>query len=87
MQKTLFRGIEMLKNVEADVLIETTASNYKDAEPGMTHITTAMKKGMHVISVNKGSACISVPVPHGTLPHTIKSNSSLAEQLGEELQF
>ena len=47
-------GNEILKNIEADVLIETTASNYKDAEPGMTHITTAMKKGMHVISVNKG---------------------------------
>ena len=25
-------GVEILKNVEADVLIETTASNYKDAE-------------------------------------------------------
>lgn len=54
-------GIEMLKNVEADVLIETTASNYKDAEPGMTHITTAMKKGMHVISVNKGPLALAFP--------------------------
>ena len=52
--KNTMSGIDMLKNLEADVLIETTASNYKDAEPGMTHITTAMKKGMHVISVNKG---------------------------------
>ncbi|MEO2220197.1 MAG: homoserine dehydrogenase [Nitrosopumilus sp.] len=54
-------GIEMLKNVEADVLIETTASNYKDAEPGMTHIITAMKKGMHVISVNKGPLALAFP--------------------------
>ena len=54
-------GIDMLKNVEADVLIETTASNYKDAEPGMTHITTAMKKGMHVISVNKGPLALAFP--------------------------
>ena len=54
-------GIEMLKNIEADVLIETTASNYKDAEPGMTHITTAMKKGMHVISVNKGPLALAFP--------------------------
>jgi len=51
----------MLKNVEADVLIETTASNYKDAEPGMTHITSAMKKGMHVISVNKGPLALAFP--------------------------
>jgi homoserine dehydrogenase len=54
-------GMDMLKNVEADVLIETTASNYKDAEPGMTHITTAMKKGMHVISVNKGPLALAFP--------------------------
>ena len=26
---------DILKNIEADVLIETTASNYKDAEPGI----------------------------------------------------
>jgi len=54
-------GSEVLKNVEADVLIETTASNYKDAEPGMTHIITAMKKGMHVISVNKGPLALAFP--------------------------
>ncbi|AFS82527.1 homoserine dehydrogenase [Candidatus Nitrosopumilus sediminis] len=59
--KNTMSGIEMLKNVDADVLIETTASNYKDAEPGMTHITTAMKKGMHVISVNKGPLALAFP--------------------------
>ena len=59
--KNKMTGVEILKNVEADVLIETTASNYKDAEPGMTHITTAMKKGMHVISVNKGPLALAFP--------------------------
>lgn len=59
--KNSMSGTDMLKNVEADVLIETTASNYKDAEPGMTHITTAMKKGMHVISVNKGPLALAFP--------------------------
>ena len=59
--KNSMSGIDMLKNVEADVLIETTASNYKDAEPGMTHITTAMKKGMHIISVNKGPLALAFP--------------------------
>jgi len=38
-----------------------TASNYKDAEPGMTHISTAMKKGLHVISVNKGPLALAFP--------------------------
>ena len=59
--KNSLSGIEMLKNIEADVLIETTASNYNDAEPGMTHIITAMKKGMHVISVNKGPLALAFP--------------------------
>ena len=59
--KNTMSGIDMLKNIEADVLIETTVSNYKDAEPGMTHITTAMKKGLHVISVNKGPLALAFP--------------------------
>lgn len=54
-------GMQMLKEVKADVLIETTPSNYKDAEPGMTHITTAMRKGMHVITVNKGPLALAFP--------------------------
>ncbi len=54
-------GLDIINNVEADVLIETTASNYKDAEPGMTHIVSAMKKGMHVISVNKGPLALAFP--------------------------
>ena len=59
--KNSWSGIEMLKNIDADVLIETTASNYNDAEPGMSHIITAMKKGIHVISVNKGPLALAFP--------------------------
>ena len=54
-------GLDIIKNIDADVLIETTASNYRDAEPGMSHITNAMKLGMHVISVNKGPLAIAFP--------------------------
>lgn len=59
--KNSMSGSDIIKNVEADVLIETTASNYKDAEPGMTHIISAMKKRMHVISVNKGPLALAFP--------------------------
>jgi len=54
-------GTEIINNLEAEVLIETTESNYKDAEPGMTHIIDAMKRGMHVISVNKGPLALAFP--------------------------
>jgi len=59
--KNNMTGLDIIKNIDADVLIETTASNYKNAEPGMTHITSAMKKGMHVISVNKGPLALAFP--------------------------
>ncbi|HSA98354.1 MAG TPA: homoserine dehydrogenase [Candidatus Nitrosotenuis sp.] len=59
--KNSWRGRDIINNVEADVLIETTASNYKDAEPGMSHIISAMKNGMHVISVNKGPLALAFP--------------------------
>jgi len=55
------QGRDMIKNMDADVLIETTASNYRDAEPGMTHIVTAMRQRMHVVSVNKGPLALAFP--------------------------
>ena len=59
--KNSISGIEIINDLEAEVLIETTESNYKDAEPGMTHIVNAMKRGMHVISVNKGPLALAFP--------------------------
>ena len=59
--KSHLSGIEMIKTLDADIMIETTASNYKDAEPGMTHIITAMKRKMDVISVNKGPLALAFP--------------------------
>lgn len=53
--------VDLIKSLDADVLVEITASNYKDAEPGMTHITEAMKHGLHVISVNKGPLALAFP--------------------------
>lgn len=54
-------GLDMISGLEAEVLIETTTSNYKDAEPGMSHIIHAMKKGLHVITVNKGPLALAFP--------------------------
>ena len=66
-------GINMINDLEADVLIETTESNYKDAEPGMSHIIGAMKRGMHVISVNKGPLALAFPslMELATYNHTL----------------
>ena len=54
-------GLDMITGMEAEVLIETTPSNYKNAEPGMSHIINAMKSGLHVITVNKGPLALAFP--------------------------
>ena len=54
-------GPEMIRSLDADVLIESTVSNYADAEPGISHITGAMREGMHVVSVNKGPLALFFP--------------------------
>ncbi len=54
-------GADMISGMEAEVLIEATPSNYKDAEPGMSHIVNAMKNGLHVITVNKGPLALAFP--------------------------
>jgi len=54
-------GADMISGMEVEVLIETTPSNYKDAEPGMSHIVNAMKNGLHVITVNKGPLALAFP--------------------------
>jgi homoserine dehydrogenase len=38
----------------ADVLIELTPLNTQDGEPAISHVRTALEKGMHVVSANKG---------------------------------
>lgn len=44
----------MLKNNDVDVVIEMTPTNRETGEPGMTHITRCLEKGIHVITSNKG---------------------------------
>jgi len=38
----------------ADLLIELTPLNRLDGEPAISHVRTALEKGMHVVSANKG---------------------------------
>jgi homoserine dehydrogenase len=38
----------------ASVLIEATPTNLTDGEPGRTHIVAALRRGMEVVSANKG---------------------------------
>lgn len=51
--------IEGLEASSADILVEVTPTNLRDAEPGMSHIRAALAKGMHVVTANKGPVALA----------------------------
>ena len=44
---------------DCNVLAEATGTNLRDAEPGISHIRTALSAGMHVVTANKGPAALA----------------------------
>src|SRR5439155_11418464 len=52
-------ALEGLQACSADILVEVTPTNLRDAEPGMSHIRMALSKGMHVVTANKGPAALA----------------------------
>lgn len=52
--KKNYTGKEALSSLPADILVETTPTNIKDGEPGLTHIRTALQQGRHVVTAAKG---------------------------------
>ncbi len=49
-----YSGKEALSAGLGDLLVETTPTNIKDGEPGLTHIRTALEKRLHVVTAAKG---------------------------------
>ena len=47
-------GLEAIKKIEADIVLEVTPTNIKTGEPGLSHMITAMKNKKHVVTSNKG---------------------------------
>ena len=43
-----------VENMDADIVVEVTPTNIKDAQPGLNHIVKAFDRGMHVVTSNKG---------------------------------
>lgn len=55
------KAVNVIDEVESDVIIELTPTNIKDGQPGLTHIEAALKKGVHVITANKGPLALALP--------------------------
>ncbi len=52
-------ALEGLQATSADILVEVTPTNLRDAEPGMGHIRLALSKSMHVVTANKGPVALA----------------------------
>jgi homoserine dehydrogenase len=69
-------NLDFIKASGANVLFENTPVSYKDGQPALDHIRTAMSLGMHAITANKG------PVVHGY--HSLKA---LTQSTGAHFLF
>jgi homoserine dehydrogenase len=47
-------AIDLLGRADADILVETTPTNLRDAEPARTHFMAAIDNGLDIIAANKG---------------------------------
>jgi len=50
-----------IEEIEAEVVVETTPTNVKNGEPGLSHIKTAFRTGKNVVTTNKGPLALAFP--------------------------
>jgi homoserine dehydrogenase len=68
---------DLIARAEADLLCEASPVNLsRGAEPGLSHIRTGLKRGMHVVTPNKGPLVVAYQELH-----------ALAASQGVELRF
>ncbi len=47
-------ALELIQEVEAEIFVDASPTNLEDGEPGMSCVRTALRKGWHVVTSNKG---------------------------------
>lgn len=58
---TRFNPLQLIENLDAEVVLECLPTDLSTAEPGTSHIISAMRTGKHVITVNKGPLALAFP--------------------------
>ena len=72
-----WRAVDVIDHVTADVILEASPVNLdKGADPGLTCIRKAIRKGMHVVTPNKGPLVVAYDDLH-----------NLAEEFGVKIRF
>lgn len=51
--------LEGLHATISDILVETSPTNLRDAEPALSHIRAALAKNIHVVTANKGPGALA----------------------------
>lgn len=54
-------GVDTIKDLDCEVVVETTPTELTKGEPGLSHVKAAMMQGRHVICTNKGPLAIAMP--------------------------
>jgi homoserine dehydrogenase len=69
-------SMDFIRKCPADVLFENSPVNHQNGEPAVTYIRTALKRGMHAITANKGAVV-----------HAYRELTELAEEKGRKFYF
>ncbi len=68
------KSIEVLKSVNADIMLEFTPGSIKTGEPGLKHIEVALERGMNVVTSNKAPLALKF---HELMELAKKNNAQL----------
>jgi homoserine dehydrogenase len=63
------RPAEVIRDLEAEVLIEATPTNFKTGEPGFSHMKAAFESKKHVVTCNKGPLALAYYALHELARH------------------
>jgi len=63
------KAAEVIRDLEAEVLIEATPTNFKTGEPGFSHMKAAFESKKHVVTCNKGPLSIAYYALHELARH------------------
>lgn len=63
------RPADVIRDLEAEVLIEATPTNFKTGEPGFSHMKAAFESKKHVVTCNKGPLAIAYYALHELARH------------------
>ncbi|HEV2390452.1 MAG TPA: homoserine dehydrogenase [Nitrososphaerales archaeon] len=60
---------DVIREIEAEVLVEATPTNFKTGEPGFSHMKAAFESKKHVVTCNKGPLSLAYYALHELARH------------------